>query len=139
MRTSPRFNERKAKLVAQYDAYEPLPGLHIRGAQTLGENIADNAGLAIAYDAYRLSLGGGRRRCSTASPATSASSWGGHRSTRSRSARRNCAAMVLSGVHSPSRWRTWSVRNHDAWYEAFGVQPGHKLYLPPEQRVKIWE
>jgi putative endopeptidase len=46
--------------------------------------------------------------------------------------------QVIGGVHSPSRWRTWSVRNHDAWYEAFNVRPGQRLYLPPEQRVRIW-
>ena len=134
-----RFNERKAKLVAQYDAYEPLPGLLIRGAQTLGENIADNAGLAIAYDAYRLSLGG------KAAPVLDGFT-GDQRFFMGRAQMNKVAfreeelrKMVLSGVHSPSKWRTWSVRNHDAWYEAFGVQPGHRLYLPPEQRVKIWE
>lgn len=134
-----RFNERKANLVAQYDAYEPLPGLQIRGAQTLGENIADNAGLAIAYDAYTLSLGG--------KPAPVLDGFTGNQRFFMGRAQMNKVAFreeelrkaVLSGVHSPSKWRTWSVRNHDAWYEAFGVRPGHKLYLPPEQRVKIWE
>jgi predicted metalloendopeptidase len=47
--------------------------------------------------------------------------------------------QVISGVHSPSKWRTWAVRNHDAWYDAFDVKPGHKLYLAPADRVKIWE
>ena len=134
-----RFNARKARLVAQYSAYEPLPGLPIRGAQTLGENIADNAGLAIAYDAYRLSLGG--------KPAPVIDGFTGDQRFFMGRAQVNKAVFrdeelkkaIISGVHSPSKWRTWSVRNHDAWYEAFAVQPGHKLYLPPEERVKIWE
>jgi putative endopeptidase len=133
------FNQRKATLVAQYDAYEPLPGLKIRGAQTLGENIADNAGLAIAYDAYRLSLGG--------RPAPVIDGFTGDQRFFMGRAQVNKVAFreaelrkaVLSGVHSPSKWRTWAVRNHDAWYDAFAVKPSHKLYLAPEQRVKIWE
>jgi putative endopeptidase len=134
-----RFNERKAKLVAQYDAYEPLPGLHIRGAQTLGENIADNAGLAIAYDAYTLSLGG--RTAPVLDGFTGDQRFFMGRAQVNKVAFREeeLRRMVLSGVHSPSKWRTWSVRNHDAWYEAFRVQPGHKLYLPPDQRVRVWE
>jgi putative endopeptidase len=134
-----RFGERTAKLVAQYDAYEALPGLNVRGQQTLGENIADNAGLAIAYDAYRLSLGG--------KPAPVLGGFTGDQRFFMGRAQVNKVAwreeelrkQVISGVHSPSKWRTWSVRNHDAWYDAFGVKPGHKLYLPPEQRVKVWE
>jgi putative endopeptidase len=134
-----RFNERKAKLVAQYDAYEVLPGLNIRGAQTLGENIADNAGLAIAYDAYKLSLGG--------KPAPVIDGFTGDQRFFMGRAQVNkvlfreadLRRQVVSGVHSPSKWRTWAVRNHDAWYTAFGVTPKHKLYLAPEERVKIWE
>ena len=134
-----RFNERKAKLVAQYDSYEPLPGLRIRGAQTLGENIADNAGLAIAWDAYQLSLGG--------KPAPVIGGFTGDQRFFMGRAQVNKVAFreaelrraVISGVHSPSKWRTWSVRNHDAWYRAFDVRPGHKLYLAPEDRVRIWE
>jgi putative endopeptidase len=133
------FNQRKARLVAQYDAYEPLPGLKIRGAQTLGENIADNAGLAIAYDAYKLSLGG--------KPAPVIDGFTGDQRFFMGRAQVNKVAFreaelrkaVLSGVHSPSKWRTWAVRNHDAWYDAFDVKPGHKLYLPPGERVKVWE
>jgi putative endopeptidase len=134
-----RFNERKAKLVAQYDAYEALPGLNIRGAQTLGENIADNAGLAIAWDAYQLSLGG--RPAPVLDGFTGAQRFFMGRAQVNKVAFREeeLRKAVLSGVHSPSKWRTWSVRNHDAWYDAFAVKPGHKLYLAPDQRVKIWE
>jgi putative endopeptidase len=134
-----RFNERKAKLVAQYDAYEALPGLNIRGAQTLGENIADNAGLAIAWDAYQLSLNG--KPAPVIDGFTGAQRFFMGRAQVNKVAFREAELRksVLSGVHSPSKWRTWSVRNHDAWYDAFAVRPGHKLYLAPDQRVKIWE
>jgi putative endopeptidase len=134
-----RFNERKAKLVAQYDAYEPLPGLYIRGAQTLGENIADNAGLAVAYDAYRLSLGGKPARVLDGFTGDQRFFMGRAQVNKVAFREEELRKAVLSGVHSPSKWRTWSVRNHDAWYEAFGVRPGHELYLPPDRRVKIWE
>ena len=133
-----RFRERTRRLVAQYDSYEALPGLNIRGAQTLGENIADNAGLAIAYDAYRLSLGG--RPAPVIDGATGDQRFFMGRAQVNRVAFREAELRraLLSGVHSPSKWRTWAVRNHDAWYEAFGVGAGHALYLPPEQRVRIW-
>nr|MDQ4088305.1 M13 family metallopeptidase [Pseudomonadota bacterium] len=133
-----RFRERTQRLVAQYDAYEALPGLNIRGAQTLGENIADNAGLAVAYDAYRLSLGG--RPAPVIEGTTGDQRFFMGRAQVNRVAFREAELRraVLSGVHSPSKWRTWSVRNHDAWYEAFDVRPGHALYLPPEQRIRIW-
>ena len=134
-----RFNERKAKLVAQYDAYEALPGLNIRGAQTLGENIADNAGLAVAWDAYQLSLGG--KPAPVIDGFTGAQRFFMGRAQVNKVAFREAELRksVLSGVHSPSKWRTWSVRNHDAWYDAFAVKPGDKLYLAPAERVKIWE
>ena len=134
-----RFDERKAKLVAQYDSYEPLPGLHVRGAQTLGENIADNAGLAIAWDAYQLSLGG--KPAPVIDGFTGAQRFFMGRAQVNKVAFREAELRkaVLSGVHSPSKYRTWSVRNHDAWYDAFDVEPGQNLYLAPEDRVKIWE
>jgi putative endopeptidase len=134
-----RFTERTAKLVAQYDSYEALPGLNVRGAQTLGENIADNAGLAIAWDAYRLSLGG--KEAPVLGGFTDAQRFFMGRAQVNKVAWREeeLRRQVISGVHSPSKWRTWSVRNHDAWYDAFGVKAGHKLYLPPEKRVKVWE
>jgi putative endopeptidase len=132
------FRERTQLLVAQYDGYEALPGLNIRGAQTLGENIADNAGLAVAYDAYRLSLSG--REAPVIDGFTGDQRFFMGRAQVNRVAFREeeLRRAVLSGVHSPSRWRTWAVRNHDAWYRAFGVGPGHRLYLPPEERISIW-
>jgi putative endopeptidase len=133
------FKARTAKLVAQYDAYEVLPGLNIRGSQTLGENIADNAGLAIAYDAYQLSLKGKPAPIIDGTTGDQRFFMGRAQVNKVAFRESELRKAVLSGVHSPSKWRTWSVRNHDAWYKAFDVKPGDKLYLAPADRVKVWE
>ncbi|SMF61781.1 M13 family metallopeptidase [Allosphingosinicella indica] len=133
------FDARKAKLVAQYDGYEALPGLNIRGQQTLGENIADNAGLAIAYDAYQLSLKGKPAPVIDGTTGDQRFFMGRAQVNKVAFREAELRKSVLSGVHSPSKWRTWAVRNHDAWYKAFDVKPGDKLYLAPADRVKIWE
>ncbi len=133
-----RFNRNGAALTAQYDAYRPFPDLHVNGELTLGENIADVAGLAAAYDAYRASLGGkeppviegftGDQRFFIAYAQTWASKM------RDEAMRRR----VATDGHAPGQYRALTVRNLDAWYRAFDVQPGDKLYLAPERRVKIW-
>ncbi|NII74250.1 putative endopeptidase [Dyella sp. SG562] len=132
------FKAAGQKLVEQYNAYEPLPGLHINGQQTLGENIADVSGLAIAHAAYVKSLSGkpapvidglsGDQRFFLAF----AQSW----RTKTRDAA--LRAQVIGDGHSPGSFRAQTVRNLDAWYDAFKVQAGQKLYLDPKQRVKIW-
>lgn len=133
------FKARTARLVAQYDAYEALPGLNIRGAQTLGENIADNAGLAIAYDAYQLSLKGKPAPIIEGTTGDQRFFMGRAQVNKVAFRESELRKAVLSGVHSPSKWRTWAVRNHDAWYKAFEVKPGDKLYLAPADRVWVWE
>jgi putative endopeptidase len=125
-------------LAAQYDAYQPLPDLHVNGQQTLSENIADLAGLATAYDAYKLSLHGqpapvldgftGDQRLFLGWAQNYASKW------REPALRR---ALVTDG-HSPGEYRADTVRNIDPWYAAFDVKPAQKLALPPEKRVRIW-
>ncbi|MBP3983845.1 M13 family metallopeptidase [Pseudoxanthomonas helianthi] len=132
------FKAATDKLVAQYDAYEALPGLHLNGKQTLGENIADVAGLQAAYIAYHKSLGGkeapvidgltGDERFFLAF----AQAW--------RAKQRDAAlrAQVIGDGHAPARYRALTVRNIDVWYDTFKVKEGEKLYLKPEERVKIW-
>ena len=132
------FKAAGKKLIAQYDAYQALPGLHVNGEQTLGENIADLAGLAVAHDAYVKSLGGkpapvidgltGDQRFFLAF----AQSW--------REKKRDAAlrAQIVSDGHAPGRFRAQTVRNLDAWYDAFGAKAGEKLYLKPDERVRIW-
>ncbi|WP_066649699.1 MULTISPECIES: M13 family metallopeptidase [Sphingomonas] len=132
------FKEQSAALVAQYSAYEALPGLRINGEQTLGENIADVAGLAAAYDAYHASLKGkpapviggltGDQRFFLAF----AQAW------RSKMRDQALRGQVATDGHSPARFRALTVRNQDGWYKAFGVKPGDKLYLAPAKRVKVW-
>ncbi len=132
------FKATGQKLVAQYDAYEPLPGLHVNGQQTLGENIADVSGLTIAWIAYHKSLDGkpapvidgltGDQRFFLAF----AQSW----RTKTRPAA--LRAQVIGDGHAPGSFRAQTVRNIDAWYDAFSPKPGEKLYLAPKDRVKIW-
>jgi predicted metalloendopeptidase len=133
-----RFQQAGDALAKQYDAYEALPGLHVQGKLTLGENIADVAGLAAAYDAYKASLGGkpapvidgltGDQRFFIAF----AQSW----ATKMRE--QTLRNRIATDGHAPGNFRALTVRNIDAWYPAFNVQPGQKLYLAPDQRVKVW-
>ena len=127
-----------ARLAAQYDAYAPFPDLHVNGKQTLSENIADVAGLATAYDGWRASLG------ETAAPEMAgftgpqqfflayAQSW--LIKWREPALRQ---ALITDG-HAPGEYRADSVRNLDAWYDAFDVMAGRRLYLRPDDRVRVW-
>ena len=133
-----RFRQQGEALIAQYNQYEALPGLRVNGKLTLGENIADVAGLAAAYDAYRHSLGGkeapvidgftGDQRFFIAY----AQAW----ATKLRD--EAMRQRIATDGHAPGMFRAQTVRNVDGWYGAFGVQPGQKLYLAPEKRVKVW-
>ena len=132
------FDARAARLVEQYNGYEPLPGSRVNGKLTLGENIADIAGLQIAYDAWKLSLGG--------KPAPVIDGMTGDQrfflgyAQAWRGKRRDAAklAQLTSDPHSPDAERTKTVRNMDEWYSAFAVKPGEKLFLAQQDRVKIW-
>ncbi|TXC71483.1 M13 family peptidase [Sphingomonas ginsenosidivorax] len=125
-------------LVKQYDAYEPLPGQHIQGGLTLGENIADLAGLTVAYDAYHKSLGGKTAPIidGTTGDQRFYYGWAGVWRTKFRDAA--LQQTLLSDPHSPGHQRVLTVRNLDPWYAAFGAKPGEKSYLAPEARVRIW-
>jgi putative endopeptidase len=134
-----RFTERTAALVAQYSAYEPLPGQRINGELTLGENIADLSGLTVAMRAYGLSLGG--RPAPVLDDFTGvqrfflgwAQVWRGK--TRDQALR----AQLLSDPHSPNEFRTNGVvSNLPEYYAAFAIKEGDKLFRPAGQRVKIW-
>ena len=133
-----KFDAAGKALARQFDAYEPFPGLHVNGELTLGENIADVAGLAAAYDAYQASLGG--KPAPTIGGLTGdqrfflafAQSW----ATKAREAALR-SRLAVDG-HSPGQYRALTVRNIDGWYKAFDIKPGDKLYLPPEQRARVW-
>lgn len=132
------FDAATKKLVKQYDQYEALPGLHVNGQQTLGENIADVSGLTAAYAAYHTSLGG--------KPAPVINGLSGDQrfflafGQAWRSKIRDAAQRqrLATDVHAPAEFRALTVRNIDGWYDAFGVKSGEKLYLAPDDRVKIW-
>lgn len=131
------FEAAGAALAAQFDTYRPFPDLAVNGKLTLGENIADVAGLATAFDAYKLAHAGAGETLDGFTPEQRvflgwAQAW---RSKQREPALRN---TILTNVHAPGQYRALTVRNIDAWYPAFDVKLGQKLYLAPEQRVKVW-
>ena len=135
-----QFDTRATALVKQYDSYEPLPGVHIKGQLTLGENIGDLGGLEMAYAAYR------RYVAVHGEPPVIGGLTGDQRffiaygySWQYKQREGALRQQLLTNEHSPSSFRVNGVvRNFDPWYKAFDVKPGDKLYLPPEQRVHIW-
>jgi putative endopeptidase len=132
------FEQATKKLAKQYDQYEALPGLHVNGEQTLGEDIADVSGLTAAYRAYHLSLNG--------QPAPTGNGMTGDQrfflafgqAWRSKIRDAAMRQRLATDVHAPAQFRAETVRNIDAWYDAYDVKPGEKLYLAPKDRVKIW-
>jgi putative endopeptidase len=134
-----RFKKLTDELGAQYSSYEAAPGVFINGSLTMGENIGDMSGLEVAYEAYKISLGGkaapvidgltGDQRFFLAF----AQAWRGEQRPEA------IKTQVASDPHSPRRFRVIGpTRNLDAWYAAFNIKPGSKFYLPPEKRVRIW-
>lgn len=133
-----KFKKLSGELVAEYDKYEPLPGMHVKGALTLGENSADLAGLNAAYDAYHRSLGGRPAPVIDGMTGDQRFYLGWAQVWRRNYREANLRQRLLTDPHSPSEQRTWIVRNMNPWYAAFGAKPGQKLYLAPEDRVHIW-
>jgi putative endopeptidase len=132
------FDARAHQLVVQYDGYEPLPGVHVDGALTLGENLADLAGLTISYDAYQMSLHGVPAPVVGNLTGPQRFFLGFGQSYRSKQRDADLRNQLLSDPHPPEEQRAEEVRNVDAWYDAFDVKPDQKLYLSPDRRVKIW-
>jgi len=134
-----RFKALTAELGKQYSSYEAAPGAFINGDLTMGENIGDMSGLQVAYDAYRMSLNGkeapvidgltGDQRFFLAF----AQAW------RGKQREDSIKTQIATDPHSPRRFRVIGpLRNLDAWYAAFGVEPGSKFYIAPDKRVRIW-
>lgn len=132
------FNSRLDALGKQFDAYEPLPGLHVQGKLTMGENVADLAGLTIAHDAYIASLNGAPPPVIDGMTADQRFYLGWAQVWRRNYREANLRQRLLTDPHSPSEQRVAIVRNMDPWYDAFDVMPGQKLYLAPADRVRIW-
>jgi putative endopeptidase len=132
------FTARLDKLEAQYNAYEPIKGLHLNGKLTMGENVADLAGLTVAHDAYIASLGGKEPQVIDGKTADQRFYLGWAQVWREKYREQILRQLTLTDPHSPSNFRANIVRNMDPWYSAFDVQPGEKLYLAPADRVRIW-
>ena len=132
------FKAASQVLVEQYNTYKPFPDLAVNGQLTLGENIADVAGVAVAHDGYLLSLGGKQAPVLDGFTGVQRFYLGFAQIWRRKYREPVLRAIVMTDGHSPSEYRAATVRNQDTWYEAFDVKPGQGLYLPPEQRVRIW-
>lgn len=132
------FTESGNRLAAQFDAYEPLPGVHVNGKLTLGENIADVAGLSAAYDAYRVAYNGKEAPSKDGFSGDQRFFLAFGQAWRGKMRPQLLRAIIATNGHAPGEFRADTVRNLDAWYTAFGVKPGEKLYLAPESRVRVW-
>ena len=134
-----KFDERAAKLGAQYESYTPLPGMKINGRQTMGENIGDLSGIAVAYRAYKMSLKGKEAPVIGGYTGDQRFFLGFAQIWRFKSRDEALRNQLLTDAHSPGYYRAFvPLTNIDAWYTAFNVKPGDKLYRAPEDRVRIW-
>jgi endothelin-converting enzyme/putative endopeptidase len=133
-----QFKAAGEALAAQFDGYKPFPDLGVNGHQTLGENIADLAGLAASYDAWKATLGG--------KEAAVVDGLNGDQQFYLAFAQSWCTYMrdaalrqrLINDGHAPAQYRALTVRNFDTWYKSFPVKEGDKLYLTPENRVRVW-
>jgi putative endopeptidase len=133
------FEAKTKALGEQYSSYEPLPGLHINGAFTMGENVADNAGIAIALKAYHISINGKDAPVIDGLTGDQRFYLSYGQIWRSKMRDGALRQQLLSNEHSPAMFRPiGATRNQDEWYAAFSVKPGDKYYLPPGQRVHLW-
>ncbi len=133
-----RFTALTDQVVKQYAAYEPLPGSHINGELTLGENMADLAGLNIAYDAYKLSLKGKPAPVIGGYTGDQRFFMGFAQIWRNKYRDATLQQLITTDPHTPGQYRPYVARNLDPWYAAFGAKPDEKYYLAPKGRVKVW-
>ena len=125
--------------MAQYDTYEPVPGLRVNGRLTVGENIGDLGGLSLAHAAYRAALGGREPPVLDGFTGDQRFFLGWAQIWRQLRREESLRNLLLTDPHSPSALRVDGVvRNLDAFYGAFDVREGHALWLPPAARVQIW-
>ena len=132
------FNAATAKLADQYDTYKPFPDLSLHGKQTLPENIADLGGLAAAYDGYRAGLGNKTAPVEEGFSGDQQFFIAFGQAHKSKTREAALRQQIMTDEHSPSEYRALTVRNIDGWYAALQVSPGEKLYLAPDDRVRIW-
>jgi putative endopeptidase len=134
-----QFIARAAVLGRQFDGYEPFPGLHLKGDLTMGENIADLGGALVALEAYHHSLGDKPAPVIDALTGDQRFFLSYAQSWRHKATDDSIRQQIVSNAHAPEPYRVNGVvRNMDAWYQAFNVKPGDRLFLAPESRVRIW-
>jgi predicted metalloendopeptidase len=133
------FKAKTQMLVNQYNQFEPLPGYHVNGELTLGENIADNSGLAIAYKAYKISLKGKKAPVIDGLTGEQRLYMGWAQVWRMKMREQQQIVQVKVDPHSPGQFRAnGTLRNQPGFYDAFKVKQGDKMYLAPQDRVIIW-
>jgi predicted metalloendopeptidase len=134
-----KFAAKTKALIAQYNAYEPVSGYHVNGELTLGENIGDNSGLAVAYKAYLLSLSGRTPPVIDGFTGEQRFYLGWVQVWRGKVREDEAVQRIKTDPHAPPAVRgTAPLLNQTGFYAAFGIKPGDKMYLPPEQRVSVW-
>ena len=132
------FDAKADQLAEQYSKYEPIEGNFVNGRNSLGENIGDVGGLSMAYHAYKLSLNGKEAPIIDGLTGDQRFFLAWAQVWKEKRTEQSMLNQLRGGTHAPGRFRAQAPRNHDAWYKAFNVQPGDALYLPEDQRVRIW-
>ena len=133
------FEERAAKLTAQYNSYKPFADMSVNGDLTLGENIGDLGGMAVAYEAYQMSLNGQPAPVIDGLSGDQRFFYGWAQIWRRLYREPELRKRLLPDSHSPSEYRCNGIlSNMDAFYEAFTIKPDSKMYIAPENRVRIW-
>ncbi|ACA88167.1 M13 family metallopeptidase [Shewanella woodyi] len=132
------FEAKADQLAAQYSKYEPIPDNFVNGRNSLGENIGDVGGLSMAYHAYKLSLNGKEAPVIDGVTGDQRFFLAWAQVWKEKRTEQSMLNQLRAGTHAPGRYRAQAPRNHDAWYKAFDVKPGDELYLPEDQRVRIW-
>ncbi|MBE0457427.1 M13 family metallopeptidase [Pseudoalteromonas sp. KG3] len=132
------FDAKAGQLAEQYSKYEPIEGNFVNGRNSLGENIGDVGGLSMAYHAYKLSLNDKEAPIIDGLTGDQRFFLAWAQVWKEKRTEQSMLNQLRGGTHAPGRFRAQAPRNHDAWYKAFNVQPGDALYLPEDQRVRIW-
>ena len=132
------FKASAAALVAQYSAYQPFRDLAVNGQQTLSENLADLAGLCVAFDGYRAAAAGQPEPAGAAFTRDQLFFISFAQNWRTKMREPRMRQQIITDGHAPDQYRAQTVRNLDAWYETFDVKPGQALYLEPAKRVRVW-
>ncbi|MBB1350554.1 MULTISPECIES: M13 family metallopeptidase [unclassified Pseudoalteromonas] len=132
------FDKKADQLAAQYSKYEPIEGNFVNGRNSLGENIGDVGGLSMAYHAYKLSLNGKEAPVIDGVTGDQRFFLAWAQVWKEKRTEQSMLNQLRGGTHAPGRFRAQAPRNHDAWYKAFDVKPSDALYLPEDERVRIW-